>query len=122
MKCTATKIILEEKNEIVCVPVKGWMEAGLAPAFERAIKEIIASDRRRLLFDLSAKDYLRSSVLRVILNSIKEINHKIGRVALCCLNSYVKEIFEVSRFKNTTNITDSVESGLEALSCSLKAA
>ena len=90
--------------------------------FEKAIKEIIASDRRRLLFDLSALDYLRSSVLRVILNAVKEIKHKSGRVVLCCLNGYVKEIFEVNHLKDTITITDSVKSGLEALSCSLKAA
>ena len=37
---------------------------------------------------------------------------------------YVKEIFEVNRLKGsiTITITDSVESGLLALSCSLKAA
>jgi anti-anti-sigma factor len=115
-------IIQVEKNGIVCVTVKGRMEAGRAQQFEKAIQEIIAEDRRRLLFDLSALEYLRSSVLRVILNAIKEINQKSGRVVLCCLNGYVKEIFEVNRFKNTITITDSVESGLRELSCSLKAA
>lgn len=119
-KCATMEIIQEEKNGIVCVTVKGRMEAGLAPAFEKAIKEIIASDRRRLLFDLSALDYLRSAVLRVILNTVKEINQKSGKVVLCCLSGYVKEIFEVNRFKDT--ITDSVESGLQALACKLKAA
>jgi anti-anti-sigma factor len=109
-------IIQVEKNGIVCVTVKGRMEAGRAQQFEKAIQEIIAEDRRRLLFDLSALEYLRSSVLRVILNAIKEINQKSGRVVLCCLNGYVKEIFEVNRFKNTITITDSVESGLRELS------
>ena len=116
------EIIQKEKNGIVCVTVKGRMEAGLARQFEKAIQEIIAKDRRRLLFDLSALEYLRSSVLRVILNAIKEINHKSGRVVLCCLNGYVKELFEVNRFKDIITITDSVESGLKALSCNLKAA
>ena len=116
------EIIHEEKKGIVCVTVKGRMEAGLAPAFEKTIKEIIARERKRLLFDLSALDYLRSSVLRVILNAIKELNQKSGKVVLCCLSGYVKEIFEVNRFKDTIAITDSVESGLQALSCSLKAA
>ena len=118
------EIIQEEKNGIVCVTIKGLMEAQVALAFEKTINEIIASDRKRLLFDLSALEYLRSSVLRVILNAIKEISHKSGRVVLCCLNGYVKEIFEVNRFKGsiTITITDSVESGLQALSCSLKAA
>jgi anti-anti-sigma factor len=116
------EIIREEKNGIVCVTVKGRMESQLAPEFEKAIKAIIAGDRRRLLFDLSALDFLRSSVLRVILNAIKEINKKSGRVVLCCLRGYVKEIFEVNRFKDTIAITDSVESGLKVLSRSLKAA
>jgi anti-anti-sigma factor len=116
------EIIQEEKNGIVCVTVKGRMEARLALEFEKAIKEIIATDRKRLLFNLSALDYLRSSVLRVILNAIKEINQKSGKVVLCCLSGYVKEIFEVNRFKDTIAITDSVESGLKAFSCDLKAA
>ena len=61
-------------------------------------------------------------MLRVILNAIKELNQKSGKVVLCCLSGDVKEIFEVNRFKNTIVITDSIESGLQALSCSLKAA
>ena len=116
------QIIQEEKNGVVCVTVKGRMEAQLAPEFKKTIKEILATDRRRLLFDLSALDYLRSSVLRVILHAIKEINQKSGKVVLCCLNGYVKENFEVNRFKNTIVITDSIESGLQAFSCKLKAA
>ena len=116
------EIIQEEKNGIVCVTVKGRMEAQLAPEFEKTIKAIIANDRRRLLFDLSALDYLRSSVLRVILNAITEINQKSGKVVLCCLSGYVKEIFEVNRFKDTIAITDSVEGSLKVLSCRLKAA
>lgn len=116
------KIIQEEYNGIVCVTVRGRMEAQLAPAFEKVIKDIIASDRRCLLFDLSALDYLRSSVLRVILNAVKEINSKSGQVVLCCLNGYVKEIFEANPFKDTIAITDSVESGIQALQCTLNAA
>jgi anti-anti-sigma factor len=99
-KPATMKIIQEQINGIVCVTVKGRMEAGLAPSFEKTIKEIIASDRRRLLFDLSALDYLRSAVLRVILNTVKELNQKSGRVVLCCLSGYVKEIFEVNSFKD----------------------
>ena len=121
-ECATMEIIQKEKNRIVCVTVKGRMEAQLAEQFESTIKEIIAKNRRHLLFDLSALEYLRSSVLRVILNAIKEVNRQSGRVVLCCLNGYVKEIFEVNRFQDTFTITDSVESGLEALSCSLKVA
>ena len=116
------EIIQKEKNGIVCVTVKGRIEARLSPELERTIQAILKSGQTRLLFDLSALEYLRSSVLRVILSAVKTLNRREGRVVLCCLNVYVSEIFEVNRFKDILTITDSVESGLEVFACELKAA
>ena len=116
------EIIQKEKNGIVCVTVKGRLEARLTPELERPIEAILESGQTRLLFDLSALDYLRSSVLRVILNAVKTLNHRKGRVVLCCLNGYVSEIFEVNRFKDTITIADSLESGFKAFACELRAA
>ena len=116
------EILQEEKNGIVCVTVKGRMEARLSPELERTIEAVLKSGQTRLLFDLSALEYLRSSVLRIILNAVKTLNHRKGKVVLCCLNSYVSEIFEVNRFKDAITITDSLESGLKAFACELKAA
>jgi anti-anti-sigma factor len=115
-------IIQEEKYGIVCVTVKGRMEAPLSQELERTIEAILNSGQTRLLIDLSALEYLMSSVLRVILKAIKEINRKSGKVVLCCLNGYVSEIFEVNRLEDTIAITDSVETGLEELLKGLKAA
>jgi anti-sigma B factor antagonist len=116
------KIIREEKNGIMCVTVKGRMEAQLSPELERTIEAILKNGQTRLLFDLSALEYLRSSVLRVILSAVKTLNRRKGRVVLCCLNGYVSEIFEVNRFKDIITITDSIESGFKAFSCEFKAA
>lgn len=112
----------KEENGIVCVTVKGHMEARLSPELERTIEAILNGGQTRLLFDLSALEYLRSSVLRVILSAVKTLNHRRGRVVLCCLNGYVSEIFEVNRFKDIITITDSRELGFKAFSCKLKAA
>ena len=116
------EIIQIEKNGIVCVTVKGRTEAELTPEFAEVVKQIVQGDIRRLLFDLGALEYLRSSVLRVILNAVKEINQKRGKVAICCLNGYVKEIFEVNYLNNSIPITESVESGLNVLLAPSKAA
>lgn len=116
------EIIQSQKNGIVCVTIKGRMDARLSSELERTIEGILKSGQTHLLFDLSALKYLHSSVLRVILNTIKTLNHKKGKVVLCCLRGYVKEIFEVNRFKCTITITDSVESGFKAFACELKAA
>ncbi len=115
-------IIQTEKNGIVCVTIKGRTEAELTPEFEEVVKQIVEGNRRRLLIDLGALEYLRSSLLRVILNAVKEIKQKRGKVAICCLNGYAKEIFEVNCLNNSIPITDSVESGRNLLLAPLKAA
>ena len=115
-------IIQIKKNGIVGVSVKKTTTADLSAEFDEAIKKIIEDDKRRLLIDLSALEYLRSSVLRVILNAVKDINQKSGKVVLCCLNGYVKEIFEVNRLYDSIPITESVESGLNLLLAPLEAA
>jgi anti-anti-sigma regulatory factor len=48
------KIIREEKNGIMCVTVKGRMEAQLSPELERTIEAILKNGQTRLLFDLKA--------------------------------------------------------------------
>ncbi len=67
------EIIQIVKNGIVRVTVKGKTEAELALEFKGAVKQIVEGDKRRLLIDLGALEYLRSSVLRAILNVVKEI-------------------------------------------------
>jgi anti-anti-sigma factor len=116
------EIIQTEKNGIVCVSVKARTTAELSLEFEEVVKQIIQCDKRRLLIDLGGLEYLRSSVLRVILNAVKEINQKRGKVAICCLNGYAKEIFKVNRLNSSISMTESVESGLNALLAPLKAA
>ena len=112
----------KEKNGIVYITIKGRMGAELAPELEKVIREIIRNDKRRILFDLGALEYLKSPILRVILKAVKQINQKRGKVALCALNVYVKEIFEGNCFQDTFIIADSVESGIQTLQSNLNAA
>jgi anti-anti-sigma factor len=52
----------------------------------------------------------------VILGAAKEMKRRDGKFVLCALNSYVKEVFEVSGFGAIIPITDSVESGIKEIS------
>jgi len=53
--------------------------------------------------------------LRVILMAVKDVRNKKGKVVLCGLTPYVKEIFDVSNFSSIIPITDSVEAGLQQM-------
>ncbi len=116
------EIIHKEKYGIFYVIVGGITETELNPEFEFVIRNVLGSDSRRVLLDLGALRYLRSSALRVILDVIKEINRKKGKIVLCSLNLYVNEIFESNNSEDFITIADSVESGLRVLQRPFEAA
>ena len=104
------------ENGIINIAIKGRLDAATSPAAEETIKQAIEGDANRLLFDFSDLEYLSSGGLRVILGAAKEIRRREGKIALCSLNSYVNEIFEVSGFSAMIPIKDSVADGLKDLS------
>jgi anti-anti-sigma factor len=105
----------QEKDGIICFKIEGRLDAETAPQAEIRVKQALQEGRLHLLFDLSEMDYISSAGLRVILMAVKDLRNKKGKVVLCCLTPYVKEIFDVSNFSSIVPITDSVESGLQLM-------
>ena len=103
------------ENGVLIIKINGRLDAATSPAADETIKKAMEADSNRLLFDLSDLEYLSSGGLRVILAAAKEIKRRNGKVALCCLNQYVDEIFEVSGFKSMILIKDTLEAGLKDL-------
>jgi anti-anti-sigma factor len=109
------KMAQQEKDGIICFQIEGRLDAETASQAETQVKQVLQQGCQRLLFDLSKMDYISSAGLRVILMAVKELRNKKGKVVLCSLTPYVKEIFDVSNFSSIIPITDSVESGLQQM-------
>jgi anti-sigma B factor antagonist len=105
----------DKKGENMIITIKGRLDAASAPVADTAIKKIMEEDCRRVLFNLDDLEYLSSGGLRVILGVAKEIKRNEGKLVLCSLNQFVKEIFEVSGFESLIPIEDTVESGIKRL-------
>ncbi|UCE51671.1 MAG: STAS domain-containing protein [Desulfobacterales bacterium] len=110
------EIIQKEENGIIFVTIKGRLDADSALEAEKTVENALEGDIDRMLFDLGALDYLSSAGLRVLLSAAKEIKRRDGKIVLCSLTQFVKEIFEVSGFESLIPIADSVESGVKVLS------
>jgi anti-anti-sigma factor len=111
-----------EKNGIVHVILEARMRGALNSGVRQTFQEVLKGNTRRLLLNLSSLDYINSSDLRVILKAVKQIHRKSGKVVLCCLKGYLKEVFEITCRKDMIAVSDSVESGRKALLGELKAA
>ena len=110
------EITQKEENGIVSIIIKGRLDADSSSEAEKVVKEALEGPTKRVLFNLGALEYLSSAGLRVLLSAAKEMRRREGKIVLCSLNEFVKEIFEVSGFQSLIPIADSVESGLEVLS------
>ena len=110
------KIVETEKSGIICITINSRTNGLMTSEDEKAIWETLQEDKNHILFDLGTLEYLRSTVLQMILSVVKEMKRKNGKVVLCNLNKYVKEIFEVSGVGIFLPIADSFESGVETLS------
>lgn len=105
-----------EEKGVLIIKIDGRLDAANAPVADEEITKALEGDQSRLLFDLSALEYLSSGGLRVILSAAKEIRRREGKVALAALKEYVYEIFEVSGFTAMIPIKDSIEEGLKEVS------
>ncbi len=110
------EITQKEENGIVFIAIKGRLDADSSLEAEKVVNEAIEGPTNRVLFNLGAMEYLSSAGLRVLLSVAKEMRRREGKIVLCSLNEFVKEIFEVSGFQSLIPIADSVESGIEVLS------
>jgi anti-anti-sigma factor len=77
------------ENEILIIAFRGRLDAATAPIADETIKKTLEENTNRMLFDLSALEYLSSGGLRVILGTAKEMRRREGKVALAGLNQYV---------------------------------
>lgn len=105
----------KEENGVVFIAFKGRLDGTSAVEAEETINTIFKGENNRLLFDFEFLEYLSSAGLRVVLGAAKEIKRRDGKFVLCALNSYVKEVFEVSGFGAIIPIADSVEAGIKEI-------
>ncbi|MBN1930843.1 MAG: STAS domain-containing protein [Desulfobacterales bacterium] len=92
------EVIEEKQNDIYIIKPKGRLDSNTSPEFEKKIFEIIEKGSRNMIIDFESLDYVSSAGLRVILKVAKQLKHSDGRVILCSMEDYVKEVFEIAGF------------------------
>lgn len=90
--------------DIVCV--SGEIHLTTAPRFWDRLNSIIESGKTRLVLDLSAVEFIDSTGLSVLLNGLRLVNQRGGRMALVCTNPTVLRLFQITSLDSTFDIFD----------------
>ena len=90
------EIIEERQNDINIYRLHGQLDTNTSPEFEQRLFKAITDGTRNLVLNLKGLHYISSAGIRVLLKAINAIRRLNGRIILCCLEDYVKEVFEIS--------------------------
>ena len=101
--------VLEKRQDGICIlELLGRLDSNTSPEFEKKIFEVIDDGTRSVVVDFASLDYISSAGLRVLLKAAKELKRSDGKIVLCSMKDYIKEVFEIAGFVSLFPITSSV--------------
>ncbi len=110
------KITQEQKEEVRIFSLNGRFDAYSAGEVEDKLNLAISQGARKLLIDLDEIKYISSAGLRVLLAIAKKLKKEDGQIKLCCLQPYVKEVFDIAGFTQIFKIYNTYEEGINSFS------
>jgi anti-sigma B factor antagonist len=106
--------VIEKKQDGICIlALHGRLDANSSEAFREKILQLIEDGTKKVILDCENLDYISSAGLRVVLVATKEIKRNEGKIILCALQDYIKEVFEVAKFDAFLAIGASVEEAIK---------
>lgn len=103
---------LQHPPAAAVIRIFGRLDAISAPDFEQECNSRIAQGHTHLVADFSQVNYLSSAGLRSILAITKRLKPLGGKLAVCCLQPMVHEVFSVSGFACYVPIYATLEEAL----------
>ena len=96
----------EERSDagVHIVNVSGEIHVSTAPAFRERLNAVIESGGTMLVLDLSGVEFIDSTGLSVLLNGLRLVNQRHGRMALVCANPTVMRLFQITGLDATFDI------------------
>ena len=88
--------------KVALVPAR--VDANSAKDVEAELNEIVQGGAKKLVCNFSGNDYISSAGLRVFLSLLKQMQKNGGKVVLCQMKPYVREVFDMAGFSQLFQI------------------
>ena len=107
-------IIEKEESGVYIFKLVGRLDSNTSPGFEEKVSTAIKNDSKNMVMDFESLDYISSAGLRVILKTTKDLKRLEGKIILCSMQDYVREVFEISGFDTLLPIVPTMDDALSA--------
>ncbi len=109
------EIFEKRENGITIFSLNGRLDSNTSPEFDEKITKAIESGARFIVVDCQNLDYITSAGLRILNKTAKKLKQLNGKIVLCSMEDYVKEVFEISGFDTFLPIVPDLETALEQI-------
>ena len=103
----------KKQNGISILGLLGRLDSNTSLEFERKLFEVIEDGNKSVIVDFAGLDYISSAGLRVLLKATKELKRTEGKIVLCSMKDYIKEVFEIAGFVVLFPIVSSMDDALK---------
>ena len=106
------EIIEEKQNDISIFRLSGRLDSNTSTGLEEKILQAIENGSNKLIIDFKSLDYISSAGLRVLNKTTKKLKHTDGKLVLCSMADYIKEVFEITGFDSFLPIVTSFDEAI----------
>jgi len=96
-------------GNVFVLSLSGRLDAYNATEVDKKLEPLIDAGQSHLVIDLKNLEYISSSGLRVFLSALKKVKKLEGDIKLCCMQPFIKEVFDIAGFSQLFNIFDTTE-------------
>ena len=107
-------IIEEKQSGINIFKLNGRLDSNTSQGFEQKLFDAISNGSKHMIVDFRDLDYISSAGLRVILKTTKALKRDEGKIMLCDMQDYVKEVFEIAGFDTFLPIVGTMDEALNS--------
>ena len=91
------------------IRARGEIHVSTAPELAQRIATAVDAGQARIVLEMSGVEFIDSTGLSVLLNGLRLVTQKHGRMAIVCTNRNVLRLFEITNLDGTFNIFDDRE-------------
>ncbi len=108
------EIIEEIQDDINIYRLKGRLDSNTSQRLEKKLFQAISDGSKRMIVDFKELNYISSSGLRIIFKANKALIREDGRIILCSMQKYVREIFKMTGIDSFVPTLDTMDDALKA--------
>ena len=94
---------------------RSTLNLSTAPEFSTRLNDAIGQGKTSVVLDLADVSFIDSTGLSVLLNGLRRVTRRGGRMAIVCTNPTVLRLFEITRLDTTFEIVDSRDAAVAAV-------